>query len=180
MGKLFPDLVGPRLFVTRQEVLFFGPPAGDDRWAPPKMPVWLVGNVYGIPDLESRGFKVANDEHGEPLDPDTAERAPSRAAIDTGRAFLAERFPGLKDAPLVESRVCQYENSANGDLLIDRHPEAANAVLVGCGSGHGFKHGPAVGRLAANLVAGDAAAVAALDPRLTLAAKATIQQRAVH
>jgi sarcosine oxidase len=45
----------------------------------------------------------------------------------------------------VESRVCQYENTATGDFLIDRHPGFENVWLVGGGSGHGFKHGPAVG-----------------------------------
>ena len=37
------------------------------------------------------------------------------------RKYLAGRFPGLKDAPLVESRACQYENTSNGHFLIDRH-----------------------------------------------------------
>ena len=178
MGKLFPALLGKRLFVTRQEVLFFGIPAGDERFSPKSLPVWLSGDFYGIPDIESRGFKIANDQHGLALDPDSADREPSAAAITAARSFLATRFPALSQAPLVEARVCQYENSANGDLLIDRHPEADNVVLVGCGSGHGFKHGPAVGELAAGLAAGTSRA--ALDPRLSLAAKAEIQQRAVH
>ena len=182
MNKLFPALLGQRLFVTRQEVLFFGVPAGDARFAPPRLPVWLSGDFYGIPDIESRGFKIANDQHGPALDPDSADRVPSAEAIEAARSFLAIRFPALAEAPLVEARICQYENSANGDLLIDRHPQAGNIVLVGCGSGHGFKHGPAVGELAAALAAGDAALAAetALDPRLTLATKADAQQRAVH
>ena len=177
MGKLFPDVVGSRLFVTRQEILFFGPPAGDARFSTKSFPIWMVGDFYGIPDLESRGFKVANDAHGPRIDPDTEERVPSAAAIAEAKEFLAKRFPALAGAPLVEARICQYENSANGDILVDRHPGAANAVLVGCGSGHGFKHGPSVGAAAARL-ADDLAA--ATDPRLTLASKGTAQQRAVH
>jgi monomeric sarcosine oxidase len=178
MGRLFPELLGPRLFVTRQEVFFFGTAAGDGRFQPPRMPTYMVGDFYGLPDLEGRGLKVANDEHGEPLDPDTAERLPSAPALAAARAFVAARFPALRGAPLLEARVCQYENSADGDLLVDLHPEAANAVLVGCGSGHGFKHGPSVGELAAALAAGDDGV--APDPRLALAAKATLQHRAVH
>lgn len=177
LGKLFPEIVGGRLFVTRQEVLFFGPPAGDARFSCEAFPIWMVGDFYGIPDLESRGFKIANDLHGPRIDPDTEERVPSAAAIAEAKAFLAARFPALAGAPLVEARICQYENSANGDLLIDRHPEATNAVLVGCGSGHGFKHGPSVGALAARLASDESAAT---DPRLTLATKATEQRRAVH
>jgi glycine/D-amino acid oxidase-like deaminating enzyme len=64
------------------------------------------------------------------------------------------RFPALKDAPLVESRVCQYENSPDQNFIIDRHPAAENVWIVGGGSGHGFKHGPALGEYVATLVLG--------------------------
>ena len=91
------------------------------------------------------------------------------------RDLLAQRFPALKDAPVVETRVCQYENTSNGDFLIDRHPEFDNVWLVGGGSGHGFKHGPAVGEyVAARITKGGA-----VEPRFTLATKGKVQQRAV-
>ncbi len=80
------------------------------------------------------------------------------------RAFLAERFPALAAAPLVECRVCQYENTSTGDFLIDRHPDFDNVWLVGGGSGHGFKHGPAVGEHVCALIDGRAAA----EPRFSL------------
>ena len=87
------------------------------------------------------------------------------------------RSPALAAQPLVESRVCQYENSSNGDLLIDRHPLLENAWLVGAGSGHGFKHGPAVGRYAADLLLGQ---LPAAEPRFSLSSKASAQDRSVH
>ena len=87
--------------------------------------------------------------------------------IDAARAFLAERFPGLAGAPLVESRVCQYENTSTGDFLIDRHPDFENVWLVGGGSGHGFKHGPAVGEHVCALIEGKAD----VEPRFSLATK---------
>ena len=71
----------------------------------------------------------------------------ARRRSPTSASIMKRRFPALANRPLVESRVCQYENSSNGDLLIDRHPQWENVVLVGAGSGHGFKHGPAVGKL---------------------------------
>src|SRR3546814_18021437 len=88
------------------------------------------------------------------MDPDLGDRIPSAQALADVRAFMIRRFPALAGRPLSEARVCQYENSANGDLLIDFHPEMNNVLLVGAGSGHGFKHGPAVGRLAAALLTG--------------------------
>ena len=86
--------------------------------------------------------------------PATAPPPPPRSP--RSRAYMERRFPGLRGAPLSEARVCQYENSANGDLLIDFHPRRPNVFLVGAGSGHGFKHGPAVGAYAAELRDGHA------------------------
>jgi len=178
LGKVFPDLLGSRIFPTRQEVFFFGTPPGDPRFAPPALPTWLFqgDEVYGMPDIEARGLKVALDRHGEPVDPDTQSRLPSREGAEWARAYVARRFPALKDAPIVETRVCQYENTSSGDFLIDRHPDFTNVWLVGGGSGHGFKHGPAVGQYTGALVLGEGAA----EARFSVASKSTQQQRAVH
>jgi glycine/D-amino acid oxidase-like deaminating enzyme len=157
LGRLFPEVVGPWVRPSRQEVFFFGLPAGESRFSEASFPVWVdFGErvFYGIPGNEERGFKVADDTHGEEVDPDSVERLPSAAALERARAFLARRFPALAGAPLVESRVCQYENTPDGHYLIDRHPEAANAWIVGGGSGHGFKVAPALGERVAAWVLG--------------------------
>ena len=178
LPKLYPDLLGARIFPTRQEVFFFGPPPGDERFAAPRMPAWIDfgEEIYGVPDLERRGFKVAPDRHGESFDPDSGDRLVVAESVARVRAFLARRFPALAEAPLLETRVCQYENTSNGDFLIDRHPEAQNVWLVGGGSGHGFKHGPAVGAyLAERILRGGPG-----EPRFGLAVKQTVQKRAVY
>src|SRR5229473_1225370 len=66
LGKLFPEILGARIFPSRQEVFFFGVPPGDTRFAPPALPTWLFqeDEIYGMPDLESRGLKIAVDRHG--------------------------------------------------------------------------------------------------------------------
>jgi len=178
LGKVFPDVLGARIFASRQEVFFFGVPAGDMRFAPPALPTWLFQEdlVYGMPDIEGRGLKIAFDEHGERVDPDTQSRIVSPAMTEKVRKYVARRFPALRDAPIVETRVCQYENTSNGDFLIDRHPEMENVWFAGGGSGHGFKHGPAIGEyVAGQLLDGTAA-----EARFSLATKDTIQSRAVY
>lgn len=181
LPKLFPDLLGKKIFATRQEVFFFAPPSGDRRFLPASMPGWADFNggdvYYGFPDLEARGVKFAHDTHGVLVDPDTQSRQPTKAALDEIIAFRDRRFPALRNARLTESRVCQYENSSNGDFLIDRHPAMTNVILVGGGSGHGFKHGPEVGRLAATLVSGGGSQT---EPRFSLSTKSETQHREVH
>jgi sarcosine oxidase len=110
------------------------------------------------------------------VDPDMQHRRPTEAALAEILAFRDRRFPLLKGAPLTEARVCQYENSSNGDFLIDLHPTLANVLLVGGGSGHGFKHGPEVGRYAAARLFGTAKE----EPRFSLATKAETRNREVH
>jgi glycine/D-amino acid oxidase-like deaminating enzyme len=177
MPKLVPDALGDRIFPTRQEVFYFGAPPGDERFSCSAVPIWVdfAEEIYGIPDFQGRGFKVAPDRHGPPIDPDSLERVTSRETAARVREFVGRRFPALRDAPLVGSEVCQYENTSNGDFLIDRHPQWENVWLVGGGSGHGFKHGPAVGEYVAARIA-DGKPV---EAEFSLATKARAQARTV-
>lgn len=159
LGRVFPEVVGDLVQPTRQEVFYFGTPPGDTAHGEGGLPIWADHGErfwYGIPGSEGRGFKVADDSHGPEMDPTTAERRPSREGLRRARQYMEMRFPGLRGAPLLEARVCQYENSPDGNFLIDRHPEAANVWLLGGGSGHGYKHGPALGEYAASRVLGEA------------------------
>jgi sarcosine oxidase len=177
LGKLFPKILGARIFPSRQEVFFFGVPAGDARFAPPALPTWLFqeDEIYGMPDLESRGLKIAVDKHGPRADPDTQSRVASADGAEEARRFVEQRFPALRGAPIVETRVCQYENTWNGDFLIDRHPAMENVWFVGGGSGHGFKHGPAVGEYVTGRILGEVGE----ERRFSLESKETVQKRAV-
>jgi glycine/D-amino acid oxidase-like deaminating enzyme len=180
LPKLFPDVIGKRIRPTRQEVFFFAPPSGDSRFLPGTMPCWADFNhgdmFYGFPDLETRGVKFAHDLHGPFADPDTLDRRPTEAVLAEVAAFRDRRFPLLKGTPLTEARVCQYENSSNGDFLIDFHPTLENVLLVGGGSGHGFKHGPEVGRYAA----GRLLCAIEPEPKFSLASKSETHSREVH
>ncbi len=157
LGKVFPGVVGNRIAPTRQEILFFGTASGDATFGEEKLPCWIDHGdppFYGIPGNEWRGFKIANDARGPAFDPTTGDRTLTAEGVKEARAYMAKRFPGMERAPLLESRVCQYENSPDHHFILDRHPSLENVVLAGGGSGHGYKHGPAVGERAAALVLG--------------------------
>lgn len=153
LGQVFPDVAGEGIRPTRQEVYYFGTPRGSERYLPGKFPIWIdFGEriFYGIPDVDGRGFKIADDTRGEPFEPTSGDRTITASGVARARALLAERFPELAQAPLLKSEVCQYENSPDGHLVIGRHPRARNVWLLGGGSGHGFKLSPAVGEMAAS------------------------------
>jgi len=157
LGKLFPQAVGDLVQPSKQDIFFFGTPAGDDRFSDAHLPVWADHRGrfrYGIPGSDRRGFKIADDTRGPAFDPTNGERVVNPETLKDIREYVGLRFPALKDAPLVETRVCQYEQTPDGHFIIDRHPAAENVWIVGGGSGHGFKHGPAVGEMVAELVLG--------------------------
>jgi glycine/D-amino acid oxidase-like deaminating enzyme len=154
-------VIGNKIRPTRQDVFYFGTAAGDTRFDEKNFPIWINHGdalFYGIPGNRWRGFKIADDSHGPDFDPTNDERKPSETALKAARDLIAIRFPALKDAPLVESRVCQYENSPDSNYIIDKHPAANNVWLIGGGSGHGYKMGPALGELVAELVYSDKSA----------------------
>lgn len=157
LGELFPDVIGERVAPTRQEVYYFGTPAGDTRFSDGELPVWLdMGEriFYGIPGNAHRGFKLADDTSGAPFDPTHGSRDLTPDGIDRARAFLARRFPALAGAPLIDGEVCQYEASPDAHFILDRHPGADNVWIAGGGSGHGFKMGPAMGEVIAEAMFG--------------------------
>lgn len=173
LDRVCPDALAGRLFVTRQEVLFFDVSPADVAG----LPIWADMPFYGFPPLAGHGFKLAHDEHGPRVpDVDAMDRRVGSEMEAAARQFLARRFPALAEAPVSGRRVCQYANSSNGDFLVDRHPGLENVWLVGCGSGHGFKQGPALGAHVAGLVLGRDEP---LD-RFALAAKRTEQARGIQ
>lgn len=172
LPKLFPQAVGRRIRVTRQPIFYFDAPGVD-------LPVWIdfsdPRGGYTIPPIAGKSFKLALDRHGAAFDPDTGSRLVTEEETVAAREFLTERFPALRDASVTESEVCQYESTSSGEFLIDRHPAMANVWLVGGGSGHGFKHGPAVGEYVTGLIGG-----AVGDPRFSWGSKGDTAARAVY
>jgi len=158
LGKLFPDAVGDLVQATKQDVFFFGTPPGDCRFSDAHLPVWADHRGrfrYGIPGSDRRGFKIADDTRGPIFDPTSGERVVSQETLSDIREYVGFRFPALKNAPLLETRVCQYEQTPDSHFILDRHPAMENVWLLGGGSGHGFKHGPAIGEMMAELILKD-------------------------
>ncbi len=153
LGGLFPEAIPIRS--TRQELFFFD---GGPAWAADGVPAYVDFDraIYGTRDLDGLGVKAAPDFDGPPLDPDAALPAATPESERLARAFLAERFPALADAPLSGSKCCRYELTPDAHFVAAPHPEHPTVWLLGGGSGHGFKHGPAMAERVAAALAGGA------------------------
>ena len=118
------------------------------------MPAWIDFHeeIYGLPDIDGHGTKIGLTKLGPIFDPDHDNRAPSKDIKAASLLAASVRIPQLRNAHVVDATVCQYSNTSTGHLIIDRHPYHRNVWLIGGGSGHGFKLGPAVGAHVASLV----------------------------
>ena len=145
LAGLFGELV--QLKVTRQELFFFD---GGPAWA--DAPGWVDYDraAYGTGDVDALGVKVATDAEGPLLDPDAVLPPASEDGERGARGYAVDRFPALADAPLKEAKTCRYELSPDSQFIAAAHPEHPSVWIVGGGSGHGFKHGPAMAERIAN------------------------------
>src|SRR6185295_9423524 len=126
LAALFPGLL--ELRITHQDVFYFAAPVA---WRTPGVPGFVDydGAAYGLGDLDGRGVKVAPDVDGPPLgDPDRSDRIPRPEHERLARTYLAHRFPALGDAPLVGTRVCQYELTPDTRFIVAPHPEHGGRV----------------------------------------------------
>jgi sarcosine oxidase len=149
LPKLFPELVP--VTVSRRDVFFLG---GGAEWRDAPAFVEYDGGFYGHGDIGGLGVKVAPDFPSEEVDPDRLDRVPAPERQAQARAYTAKRFPALHDAPIIGARVCQYDLSPDSHFIVDRHPERASWWLIGAGSGHSFKHAPALAEYVADCVEG--------------------------
>jgi sarcosine oxidase len=167
LGTLFPSVIGSRISPTRQVVHYFGVPDGDRSFFSPHFPIWLeLGDavMYGFPADDERGLKIADDTSGPPIDPTTDLRVIVEDDSIRVREYLGRRFPALAEAPWLSGEVCQYEATPDSHFIIDTHPDTTRVWIVGGGSGHGFKMGPAIGELMTVAVLGEVAP----DPTFSL------------
>ncbi len=140
------------------QVAYFGPAAGGGGERLPVFIEWGDDMIYGLPvpggGPHGGTYKVSHHTPGAALDPfDPTDPAP----LDDDPDLLARLtgavrrlLPRLDPEPVATER-CVYDNSADTDFVVGR----AGNIVVGCGtSGHGFKFGPLLGEILADLAEG--------------------------
>jgi monomeric sarcosine oxidase len=107
-----------------------------------------LGSVFPIYDHE--GIKVMLDRIGPAVAPDNPDRGVNSALLDTLRDYTAALLPGTT-GEILETTRCRYTMTPDEDFVIDRHPEFPQIVIGSPCSSHGFKFGPVVGQMLADL-----------------------------
>jgi glycine/D-amino acid oxidase-like deaminating enzyme len=123
---------------------------------PAVFPVFMadIANAgwYGFPLHPSEGIiKIANHGDGLELHPQEDERIVSKKDQKNLKQFLKSAFPGLVNATITYTRRCLYCDTLDEHFLIDNHPEIEGLIVASGGSGHGFKFGPVLGALIADV-----------------------------
>jgi len=166
LPDLFPAALDELIVAHRQDVLHFAVPAGDSRYGPRSLPVWIdfEGSFYGFPTFDGVAAKACPDWLGPVERPDESAREVAESTVEASRRILRTRFPGLADQPVVRRWTCFYEVTPDANFVIDRHSRLGDTWIAGGGTGHAFKHGPIIGEFLSALVTGDSQAAAELAP----------------
>jgi sarcosine oxidase len=106
--------------------------------------------VYGLPTPDGGLFKFGRHQSSPPVAPDRADLAPDPDDDRPLGAAVRRLLPGFGSRPVASER-CFYDNSPDQDFVIDR----VGRIVIGAGtSGHGFKFGPLLGEILADLAQG--------------------------
>jgi len=137
---------------TREQVVILDPPEEYAESFPELTPTTSMpgGEWYLRPDFGGNVL-VATHYLTEETDPDRYDDTPDEATLLELTDLVTETIPGLAEAS-VRGRYCGvYSTTPDHDFVLDDAGPAG--CYLACGfSGHGFKHGPAVGRIMRDLV----------------------------
>ena len=138
---------------TEINVQFWFKPRGP---VPDDLPAFMVdlpeGFFYGFPPHREPLMKLA--KHGSGLFAAPEQRLEHRDGTRAEVEAVVSRFVPFLEPVAVRSEPCVYTRTADDAFLIDHHPRSARVVVAGGFSGHGFKFGPVIGEVVADLVAG--------------------------
>jgi sarcosine oxidase len=138
-----------RLAPTLEQVVFLAPHPGRDS----DMPIFIeyeVPGFYGLPAGSPGLLKVALHGAGPVADPDLTPLDPDPHLLATIAAHSGRLLRSYHPEPVSTER-CFYDTTSDGDFVLDR----IGPVVIGAGTtGHGFKFGPLLGEILADLAIG--------------------------
>lgn len=107
--------------------------------------------MYGIPSLDGKTLKLGRHHEGEITTPETIRRRVDERDLDPLRLLAATHLRGVS-GHVERTLTCMYSNTPDDDFVIDFSPDEPRVVVISACSGHGFKFGPIIGDIAADMV----------------------------
>jgi sarcosine oxidase len=156
-GPWTPELVDwIPLRVERQVHGWFSTAREADWFAPGRFPAFVRqtrdgGFMFGIPSLDGKTVKIGRHHDGETTTPQTIRRRVDELDIDPLRLLAATYLRGVS-GHVTRTLTCMYTNTPDGHFVIDFSPADPHVIVISACSGHGFKFGPVIGDIAADLV----------------------------
>jgi sarcosine oxidase len=154
--RLLSDVVDlPPIRVTQEQPRIFEPVEAPHEWPcfvqwRHERGEWGHYESYGL--MEGSGVKVGLHASGPPIDPDRRDFRPEPRRDEALLDYVRTWFPGLDPDRSVEIS-CLYDNTDNGDFVIDR----SGPVIFATGfNGEGFKFVPLIGQLLRDMTLGRA------------------------
>ena len=147
-AEVFDRLQG----MLREQVIVLDPPESYVEAYPDLTPTTSVpgGEWYLRPDF-GEGVLVSTHRYTEEVDPDDYDGDPDESTLLELTDLVAGSIPELAEAG-VRGRYCGvYSVTPDHDFVVDEAGPSGCFLASGF-SGHGFKHGPAVGRILRDLV----------------------------
>ena len=112
------------------------------------------GQAYGFPNEPGRNaFKVGCHDLMREIDPDEPRSGPDKDAIEVITDFCRRRLK-IDRPNVVEAKTCLYTRTADEHFRIGRVDD--RTIVASPCSGHGFKFGPWIGKLLADMTEGKA------------------------
>jgi glycine/D-amino acid oxidase-like deaminating enzyme len=140
------------LSVSREQVLILDPPEGFYSAGRHPVPTFSLpgGKYYLRPDFGG-GVLAATHHTADWVDPDRYDRTPDERTILELTDILSDVVPALKGAGLQSQYCGLYTRTPDHDFILDSVGPDGCYLAAGF-SGHGFKHGPTIGRLMTDLI----------------------------
>ena len=156
-GPWMPELIPwIPLKIERQVHAWLAIARDADWFAPDRFPVFIrqteqFGDVYGFPAMDGASVKVGRHHDGDFTDPDHIKRQVDDRDLDPLRLMAATYLRGVS-GHVRRTLTCMYTNTPDHDFVVDFAPGDGRVIVISACSGHGFKFGPVIGDVAADLL----------------------------
>jgi sarcosine oxidase len=149
------SVLADALWASLQQVVYVSLPEGRSERLPAVVCYGDSGISYGLPTPGEALYKLGLHDPTERSDPAEVPLVESSTDLALLAELAARLLPGAISTPVATER-CFYDNTPDQDFVLDR----VGRLVIGAGtSGHGFKFGPLIGELLADLAEGKSPAV---------------------